>query len=106
MEQVALNNVQLDYLAQDNPQLKLYFYGTVACDRFPKTPDKKTPRAYTRTHMINPVNIGRRTGPIRTCVKRWIAAPYPWRDTNKLPHRETGSFGIKSMWWQVPSSRQ
>jgi len=33
MEQVALNNVQLDYLARDDPQLKLYFYGTVACDR-------------------------------------------------------------------------
>ena len=41
MEQVALNNVQLDYLARDDPQLKPYFYGTVACDRLPKTPDKK-----------------------------------------------------------------
>ena len=46
MEQVALYNVQLDYLARDDPQLKPYFYGTVACDHLPKTPDKKTPRAY------------------------------------------------------------
>ena len=46
MEQVALNNVQLDYLARDDPQLKPYFYGTVACDRLSKTPDKKTPRGY------------------------------------------------------------
>ena len=32
MEHVALNNVQLDYLARDDPQLKPVFYGTVACD--------------------------------------------------------------------------
>ena len=46
MEQVALNNVQLDHLVRDNPQLKPYFYGTVACDRMPKTLDKKTPQGY------------------------------------------------------------
>ena len=46
MEQVALKNLQLDYLARDDPQLKVYFYGTVACDRLPKAPDKKTPRRY------------------------------------------------------------
>ena len=48
MEQVALNvnNVQLHYLARDDPQLKPYFYGTVACDHLPKIPDKKTPRGY------------------------------------------------------------
>ena len=46
MEQVALNNVQLDCLARDDPQLKPYFYGSVACDRLPKKPDKKAPRAY------------------------------------------------------------
>jgi len=45
MEQVALDNVQLDYLARDDPQLKPYFYGTAACDRLPKKPDKKAPRA-------------------------------------------------------------
>jgi len=46
MEHVALNNVQLDYLARDDPQLKLYFYGTVACDRLPKSPRKTTPQFY------------------------------------------------------------
>jgi len=46
MEQVALNNVQLDCLARDDPQLKPYFYGSVACYRLPKKPDKKAPRAY------------------------------------------------------------
>ena len=46
MEQVALNNVQLDYLARDDPQLKPVFYGTVACDRLPKTPRKNTPQGY------------------------------------------------------------
>ena len=40
MERVALNDVQLDYLARDDPQLKRYFYGTVACDRLPKSPVK------------------------------------------------------------------
>ena len=43
MEHVALNNVQLDYLARDDPQLKPVFYGTVACDRLPKSPVKTTP---------------------------------------------------------------
>ena len=42
MEHVALNNVQLDYLARDNPQLKPAFYGTVGCDRLPKSPRKTT----------------------------------------------------------------
>jgi len=46
MEQVALNNVQLDNVARDDAQLKPYFYGTVACDRLPKTPLKKTPQGY------------------------------------------------------------
>ena len=46
MEHVALNNVQLEYLARDDPALKPYFYGTVACDRLPKTPRKNTPQGY------------------------------------------------------------
>ena len=46
MEHVALNNVQLDYLARDDPQLKPMFYGTVACDRLPKSPVKTTPQGY------------------------------------------------------------
>ena len=84
---MALNNVQWDYLARDDPQLNPYFYRTVACDRLPKTSDKKTPRGYivnTDPH-INSVNIGWRFGPLGTCVKSWIVTPYPWRDTSKLP---------------------
>ena len=46
MEQVALNNVQLDYLARDDPVLAPHFYKTVACDRSPKTPLKTHSQAY------------------------------------------------------------
>ena len=46
MEHVALNNVQLDYIAKDDPQLKPSFYGTVACDRLPKNPLKSRPQGY------------------------------------------------------------
>ena len=42
MEQVALNNVQLEYLARYDPALKPYFYGVVACDRLPKKPTRRT----------------------------------------------------------------
>lgn len=38
MEQVALNNVQLDYLARKDDVLKPHFYDTVACDRLPEKP--------------------------------------------------------------------
>lgn len=40
MENVVLNNVQLELLAQHDPVLNPYFYGTVACDRLPKKPEK------------------------------------------------------------------
>ena len=46
MEKVALNNVQLDRLAQSQPTLKPYFYGTRPCDRLPTSPDKQGPVAY------------------------------------------------------------
>ena len=46
MEHVALNNVQLDYLARDDPHLKPMFYGTVACDRLPKRPVKTMSQGY------------------------------------------------------------
>ena len=46
MEQVALNNVQLDYLAREHAVLKPHFYGTVVCDRLPKKPLKTQPQAY------------------------------------------------------------
>ena len=43
MEYVALNNVQLDYLARDDPRLKPVFYGTVACQESCQDP---TPRVH------------------------------------------------------------
>ena len=46
MEKVALNNVQLDVLAESQPTLKPHFYKTVPCDRLPKSPDKKGPVGY------------------------------------------------------------
>ena len=46
MEKVSLNNVQLDHLANSQPSLKPYFYGTVPCDRLPDSPDKVGPVGY------------------------------------------------------------
>ena len=68
MEQVALNNAQLDYLARDDPQLKPVFYGTVACDRLPKTPRKKKPQGY----IVN-------TDPHDQPGQHWLAM---WTDQN------------------------
>ena len=41
MEQVALNNVQLDYLARDDPQLKPYFTGRWPVIDYPRHPPRK-----------------------------------------------------------------
>jgi len=68
MEHVALNNVQLDYLARDDTQLKLCFYGTVACDRLPKSPHKTTPQRY----IVN-------TDPHDRRGQHWLAV---WTDGN------------------------
>jgi len=68
MEHVALNNKQLDYLARDDPPLKPYFYGTVACDRLPKTPRKNTPQGY----IVN-------TDPHDQPGQHWLAV---WTDQN------------------------
>ena len=68
MEQVALNNVQLDYLARDDPQLKPVFYGTVACDRLPKSPRKTIPQGY----IVN-------TDPHDRPGQHWLAV---WTDGN------------------------
>ena len=64
MEHVALNNVQLDYLARDDPQLNPVFYGTLSCDRLPKSPVKTQPQGYivntdtrsTRTTLVSGVD--------------------------------------------------
>ena len=64
MEKVALNNVQLDRLADSQPTLKPYFYGTVPCDRLPIPPDKKGPVAYI-------VNTDREGQPGRHWLALW-----------------------------------
>ena len=46
MEKVALNNLQLDHLAQSHPALSKVFYGTVACDQLPSKLIKEGPSAY------------------------------------------------------------
>ena len=68
MEHVALNNVQLDYLARDVPRLKRYFYWTVACDRLPKSPVKTQPQGY----IVN-------TDPHDQPGQHWLAV---WTDGN------------------------
>ena len=70
MEHVALNNVQLDYLARDDPQLKRSFYGTVACDRLPKSPVKTQPQGY----IVN-------TDPHDQPGQHWLAV---WTDGKRL----------------------
>ena len=64
MEKVALNNVQLDRLADSQPTLKPYFYGTLPCDRLPRSPDKKGPVAYI-------VNTDREGQPGRHWLALW-----------------------------------
>ena len=64
MEKVALNNVQLDRLADSQPTLKPYFSGTMPCDRLPRSPDKKGPVAYI-------VNTDREGQPGRHWLALW-----------------------------------
>ena len=68
MEHVALNNVQLDYLARDDPQLKPVFYGTVACDRLPKRPVKTQRQGY----IVN-------TDPHDQPGQHWLAVWTEWK---------------------------
>ena len=62
MENVALNNHQLDYLAQADPKLCQLFYWTVACDRLPSVVNREGPTAY----IVN-------TDPRDKPGKHWIA---------------------------------
>ena len=64
MEKVALNNIQLDRLADGQSTLKPYFYGTMPCDRLPRSPDKKGPVAYI-------VNTDREGQPGRHWLALW-----------------------------------
>jgi len=69
MEKVALNNLQLDHLARTNPSLCCVFYGTVPCDRLPKTLPQEGPTAY----IVN-------TDPHDKPGMHWIAL---WADKDK-----------------------
>lgn len=62
MEKVALNNHQLDYLAQADPKLCQMFYQTVPCDRLPSVVNREGPTAY----IVN-------TDPHNKPGKHWIA---------------------------------
>ena len=68
MEKVALNNLQLDYLAGTNPKLAHVFYGTVPCDRLPKLLLHEGPTAY----IVN-------TDPHDEPGRHWIAM---WSEGN------------------------
>ena len=50
MEQIALSNVQLDYLAYNHPDLGPYYGGTVACDRLP---DLRSTEGGPRAYIVN-----------------------------------------------------
>jgi len=69
MEKVALNNLQLDYLARTNPSLCCVFHGTVPCDRLPRTVPQEGPTAY----IVN-------TDPHDKPGFHWIAL---WADRDK-----------------------
>ena len=68
MEKVALNNLQLDYLAGTHPILAQVFYGTVPCDRLPRTLPQEGPTAY----IVN-------TDPHDESGRHWIAI---WTEGN------------------------
>ena len=69
MEKVPLYNVQLDHLATADAILKLYFYGTVACDRLQSHPIKTEPPEY----IVN-------TDPHYRGGRHWLALWTPSRD--------------------------
>ena len=68
MEKVALNNLQLDLLAQSDPKLSQLLCGTVACDQLPSLVMKEGPTAY----IVN-------TDPQDKPGRHWIAL---WTEGN------------------------
>ena len=68
MEKVALNNFQLDHLAQSDPKLSQVFYRTVPCDKLPSLVLKESPTAY----IVN-------TDPDHEPGRHWIAL---WTEGN------------------------
>ena len=65
MEQVALSDQQLSYLAQQDPVLKSYFQGVFASDQLPKSPSKRS-----SAYIVN-------TDPHDKPGRHWIAL---WTD--------------------------
>lgn len=65
MEKVVLNNVQLDYLAFNHPQLGKYYVGTTACDKLPTTLPKEGKTAFI-------VNTDPHDKPGRHWIAVWI----------------------------------
>ena len=63
-----MNNLQLDYLAGTHPRLSQVFYGTVPCDRLPRTLPQEGPTAY----IVN-------TDPHDEPGRHWIAI---WTEGN------------------------
>ena len=62
MEFVALDNIQLDTLAKQDPYLKWVYDGTHPCDLLPRFPNKHRPTAY----IVN-------TDPAGQPGQHWIA---------------------------------
>ena len=65
MEKVVLNNVQLDYLAFNHPQLGKHYEGARACDTLPATISKEGKKAFI-------VNTDPQSKPGRHWIALWI----------------------------------
>lgn len=78
MEGVALINVQLDMLAENDKDLKNFYCGAVACDKLPNNPHTNSPRAY----IVN-------TDPYGKPGQHWIAL---WTKGNKCEVMD--SYGV------------
>ena len=111
MEQVALNNVRLNYLAREDPVLKLHFYGTVGSNRLPKKPLKTQPQAY----IVN-------TDPHHQPGEHWLALwthgnvcevlesyalPIEkYEQDNPFERMDRSALEVRGDQWQIPSSHQ
>lgn len=75
---MALNNMQLDVLAEQDEYLEPFFYGTVPCDGLPLNPEKLEKTAY----IVN-------TDPSGRPGQHWIAL---WTENNTC--EMIGSYGL------------
>ena len=76
MESVALSNVQLGYLAREDPLLKPYYRGALPCDGLPKNP-----RGQQSAYIVNKDKKGQPEkhwiARIARSAKSWTVADYP-----------------------------